>query len=224
MKDKIVKSVWYWQNGLERPLTANESRELAREWRARQGVTGVEEVNYTDQEYEDSSDCEGLPVEVPKVNRYRRRGPRRVTASSEEGSTDDTESLSDSSDSADEEIREIERRDNNPFNTMSIPKIIVEPNSPLVNRKDPPSKYIHQAVPLTGPTPPGTALYKPSLTSLSKYQYIKQFILLIMYCKGTALYKPSLTSLSKYQYIKQYILLIMYCKGTALYKLSLTSL
>ena len=45
-----------------------------------------------------------------------------MTASSEEGSTDDTESLSDSSDSADEEIREIERRDNNPFNTMSIPK------------------------------------------------------------------------------------------------------
>ena len=38
MKDKIVKSVWYWQNGLERPLTANESRELAREWRARQGL------------------------------------------------------------------------------------------------------------------------------------------------------------------------------------------
>ncbi len=45
-----------------------------------------------------------------------------MTASSEEGSTDDTESLSDSSDSADEEIREIERRDNNPFNIMSIPK------------------------------------------------------------------------------------------------------
>ena len=45
-----------------------------------------------------------------------------MTASSEEGSTDDTESISDSSDSADEEIREIERRDNNPFNTMSIPK------------------------------------------------------------------------------------------------------
>ena len=55
-----------------------------------------------------------------------------MTASSEEGSTDDTESLSDSSDSADEEIREIERRDNNPFNTMSIPK---EKKTNLYNRK-----------------------------------------------------------------------------------------
>ena len=93
----------------------------------------------------------------------------------------------------------------------------------------------------------GIALYKPSLTSLSKYQYINNIlfimyckgtalpsltslyqyinnILFIMYCKGTALYKPSLISLSKYQYIKQYILLIMYFKGTALYKPSLTSL
>jgi len=41
-------------------------------------VTGVEEVNYTDQEYEDSSDCEGLPVEVPKVNRYRLVGNLRT--------------------------------------------------------------------------------------------------------------------------------------------------
>ena len=45
-----------------------------------------------------------------------------MTSCSDDGSTDDTESLSDSSDSLDEEIREIERRDNNPFNTMQIPK------------------------------------------------------------------------------------------------------
>lgn len=37
--------------------------------------------------------------------------------------------------------REIERRDNNPFHEMRIPKIVVQPNSPLVDRRvDPPAK------------------------------------------------------------------------------------
>jgi len=156
------------QTGLERPLTADETRKLAREFRARQGLKArVQDVRYTDQEYEDSSDCE-LPVAVPKVNRVRRRGKR--VSSSDEGSTDDTDSYSDT-DTEDEEIREIERRDNNPFNNLSIPKIVVEPNSPVIGRRGPHPQYVAQTVPLGGPTPPGTGLYKPLMSSLSKYQY-----------------------------------------------------
>jgi len=154
----------------ERPLTADQTREFAREWRARQRYERrIEEVRYTDQEYEDSSDCE-LHPEVHKVNRIRRRG-RREVSSSDGDTSDDSDDTDSTEDSSDEELREIERRDNNPFNNIQIPKIVVEPNSPLTNRRDVDPKYVSQVVPLTGPTPPGTGLYKPSMSSLAKYQY-----------------------------------------------------
>jgi len=164
------------QGGTERPLTADETREIAREWRARQMLDRnrkMEEVRYTDQEYEDSSDPDIAPEAVPKI-RTRRRG-RRVTSS-----TEDTESITETEDSSNEEIKEIERRDNNPFNTMSIPKIVVDYNSPLMTRKGyPDNKYVSQTVPLSaaagqnsGPTPKGTGLFNPGLTSnLYKYQF-----------------------------------------------------
>ena len=72
-------------------------------------------------------------------------------------------------------------------NPFTVPQIIVQPNSPTPGKaagsggvtpratlspgddsSDP--NYIAQAVPL-GPTPFGTALYQPSLSSLTKYQY-----------------------------------------------------
>merc|ERR1719334_2491126 len=68
------------QNEVERPLTADETRRLAREWRARykggqSDASGSDyetrcsrEVRYTDQEYEDdSSDCEDVVLKVPSL-------------------------------------------------------------------------------------------------------------------------------------------------------------
>jgi len=201
------------QNEAERPLTADETRRLAREWRARYKGAQSEgsgsdyenrhprEVRYTDHEYEDdSSDCEDVVLEVPSLpgpkrafcSKVRQRRPvsarvRRRRSSSTKGSSDDFSSdyttTSDDSSSDESELRNLDEKFNkkNPF---TVPKIIVQPNSPIPGTSTPkqmlsPSnsgtgipeaKHVAQTVPL-GPTPFGTALYQPSLSSLMKYQY-----------------------------------------------------
>ena len=75
------------------------------------------------------------------------------------------------------DIQAIERRDTNPFHSLQIPRIVVQSNSPVPTlpvlvppnrRQQPPPpdvvpavQYVAQRVPLGGPTPPGTALYRP---------------------------------------------------------------
>eukprot|EP00092_Neocalanus_flemingeri_P024414 GFUD01026470.1.p1 GENE.GFUD01026470.1~~GFUD01026470.1.p1 ORF type:complete len:1877 (-),score=478.06 GFUD01026470.1:313-5943(-) len=183
------------QNEVERPLTADETRRLAREWRARykggqsEGSgsdyenRGTREVRYTDQEYEDdSSDCEDVVLEVPSLPGGR---VRRRRSNSDKGSSDDFSSdystTSDESSSDESELRNLDEKHNkrNPF---TVPKIVVQPNSPIPgtstpkqmlsprNSGTPDSQHVAQTVPL-GPTPFGTALYQPSLSSLMKYQY-----------------------------------------------------
>jgi hypothetical protein len=185
------------RNDVERPLTADETRRLAREWRARYKGGQSEgsgsdyenrnprEVRYTDHEYEDdSSDCEDVVLEVPSLTGAR---VRRRRSSSTKGSSDDFSSdystTSDESSSDESELRNLDEKYNkrNPF---TVPKIIVQPNSPIPGTSTPKqmlspnnsgtgtpeAQHVAQTVPL-GPTPFGTALYQPSLSSLMKYQY-----------------------------------------------------
>jgi len=185
------------RNEVERPLTADETRRLAREWRARYKGAQSEgsgsdyenrcprEVRYTDHEYEDdSSDCEDVVLEVPSLPGAR---VRRIRSSSNKGSSDDFSSdystTSDESSSDESELRNLDDKYNkrNPF---TVPKIVVQPNSPIPGTSTPKqmlsphnsgtgtpdSQHVAQTVPL-GPTPFGTALYQPSLSSLMKYQY-----------------------------------------------------
>jgi len=153
------------------------------------GVGGERrEVRYTDQEYEDdSSDCEDVLLEVPSLPGGRPARRRRSSAhslSSDDLSSDYTTS-DDSSSSEDSELLALVDGGckKNPF---TVPKITIQPNSPVPGKpagsggatpraplspedsSDP--NYISQAIPL-GPTPFGTALYQPSLSSLTKYQY-----------------------------------------------------
>ena len=110
---------------------------------------------------------------------------RRRRSSSNKGSSDefssDYSTTSDESSSDESELRNLDERYNkrNPF---TVPKIVVQPNSPIPgtstpkqmlspsNSGIPDAHHVAQTVPL-GPTPFGTALYQPSLSSLMKYQY-----------------------------------------------------
>jgi len=112
---------------------------------------------------------------------------RRRRSSSIKGSSDDFSSdystTSDESSSDESELRNLDEKFNkrNPF---TVPKIIVQPNSPIPGTSTPKQmlspnnsvngapdpQHVAQTVPL-GPTPFGTALYQPSLSSLMKYQY-----------------------------------------------------
>jgi hypothetical protein len=122
---------------------------------------------------------------------FRRRGGHnnnRASSSNGDSSSSTSDSFDTSDDdldnsASDEEIRAIERRDTNPFHSLQIPRIVVESNSPVptlpaVIRRGPPppdvvpaAQYVAQRVPLggpttassttVGPTPPGTALYRP---------------------------------------------------------------
>ena len=115
----------------------------------------------------------------------RRRQSNARSISSDDLSSDYTTS-DDSDSSEDSELLALVDGGckKNPF---TVPRIIVQPNSPIPGKaagsggvtprgtlspgedsSDP--NYIAQAVPL-GPTPYGTALYQPSLSSLTKYQY-----------------------------------------------------
>ena len=75
---------------------------------------------------------------------------------------------SDESSSDESELRNLDEKYNkrNPF---MVPKIVVQPNSPIPGHQQEPAQHAAQTVPL-GPTPFGTALYQPSLPSLMKYQ------------------------------------------------------
>ena len=57
-------------------------------------------------------------------------------------------------------------------NPFTVPQIVVQPNSPVpggpAGAPDP--SHVAQSVPL-GPAAYGTALYQPSLSSMTKYQY-----------------------------------------------------
>ena len=118
---------------------------------------------------------------------FRRRGNtttnhHRATSSHSSSSTTESSSFDSSDDdldsATDEEIRAIEQRDNNPFHSLQIPRIVVQSNSPLPTltaaanittrrgQAPPPDlvmpQYVAQRVPLNPPALPlGTALYRP---------------------------------------------------------------
>merc|ERR1719422_1769577 len=176
---------------VERPLTADETRRLQREWRARyKGRSGLgsdgsdgdidREVRYTDHEYEDdTSDGEDdqINTRVPFLPGSGGRQRQRRRSSDDSTSSDYTTSSIESS-SDESGLRDLDEKFNrdNPF---TVPKIVVQPNSPVpptsVSKPStkpiqPDPKYISQSVPL-GPSAYGSALYQPSLSSMMKYQH-----------------------------------------------------
>ena len=128
-----------------------------------------------------------FPVRLIKPNflsggrPHRRRKTSGQSLSSDDQSSDYT--TSDYSDSSeDSELLALVEGGckKNPF---TVPRIVVQPNSPTPGGKVAPAgptkavspgvpdpSHVSQTVPM-GPTPFGTALYQPSLSSLTKYQY-----------------------------------------------------
>ena len=106
----------------------------------------------------------------------RQRQRRR---SSDESTSSDCTTSDFDTDSDDSELRNLHEGFNkdNPF---TVPKIVVQPNSPVpgavtngangVKPGVPDSKYVSQQVPL-GASAFSTGLYQPSLSSMTKYQY-----------------------------------------------------
>ena len=110
--------------------------------------------------------------------------PRQRRRSSDSSTSSDYTTSSVDSSSDESELRALDEKFNreNPF---TVPEIRVQPHSPLppgngvggdlgggkaASKALPDSKYVSQQVPL-GPAAYGTALYQPSLSSMTKYQY-----------------------------------------------------